>query len=337
MAGELILILQDFFATGADGTVAAAEPRLPALETLLATARHRQLGQDWRTELAARFGHRLPLEASPARVVASACLRGACPDGCWLVTPVHYFAGLDSVHLHPAGLLELTPEMQQVLARDFNRVFADATWRLSVAGGRELLLTGASPAAGGHDPARSLGARLESGPAYGTGAADMRRLSVEVEMWLHAHVLNRQREARGELPVSGLWAWGAEPMAGLPRNRAAAPGAKQPVLRGTDTFAQALWRLRGGEAAALTGGFGSGGISTAHSDQVVLYPTVARGQGDSALRDFERAWLAPALAALRSGELAAIELLAGAHSFRLRRLGLARFWRPRAHWREALA
>lgn len=339
MAAELILILQDFFVSGDGGVLTGAEPRLPALETLLATARHRRLQRDWRAELAARFGQGLPADTSPARVVANVCLPPeARPAGCWLITPVHYFAGLDSVHLHPAGLLDLASELQSALADDFNRVFADGSWRLSVAGGRELLLTGPAVAAGGDDPARSLGARVERQQAYGAGAAELLRLSVEIEMWLHGHALNRQREAEGALPVTGLWAWGSEPLtafSGADPAKACAPG--QVVLRGTDTFAGALWRLRHGATAALPADFASCWTSSVReTGQVVLYPTAGRENAGAALRSIELHWLTPALAALRSGELTAIELLAGGHAFRLRRLGLARFWRPRARWQEAL-
>ena len=319
--------------------VPATEPRLSALETLLATAQHRRLDQDWRAELAARFGQGLAAAASPARVVARACLPSSVsPAGCWLATPVHYFAGLDSVHLHPAGLLDLAPEPQRALADDFNRTFGD-DWHLSVAGGRELLLTGPAVAADGDDPARWLGARLERQQAQGVDCARLRRLSVEIEMWLHGHALNCRREAEHTLPVSGLWAWGSAPLAagsgaGGTETRSPAPV----VLYGSDTFAAALWRLCDGVAAALPTDFAScRGWPAAERAQVVLYPTAGRENAGGALRDFERSWLAPALVALRSGKLASIELLAGGHAFRLRRLGLARFWRPRARWQEALA
>lgn len=335
MAAELILVLKDFFISAEDG-LPAAEPRLAALETLLATAHHRRLEQDWRAELAARFGRGLPEAASPARVVASALRSSADRAGCWLVTPVHYFAGLDSVHLHPAGLLELAPELQLELVGDFNREFGN-DWHLSVAGGRELLLTGPAVAAGGDDPARWLGARLERQQGQGADGAELRRLSVEIEMWLHGHALNRRRELERALPVSGLWTWGAGPLAAAGAGASAVRAPAETLLYGSDTFASALWQLGNGVAAELPADFAScRGSPSQERCQVILYPTAGDDNAGGALLDFERGWLAPALAALRSGKLSSIELLAGGRAFRLRRLGLARFWRPRARWQEAL-
>ena len=81
----------------------------------------------------------------------------------WLATPVHCFAGLDSVQLHPAGLLELPASEQSALAAEFTRVFADTPWRLHATGQRELLLSGAPLAASAADPAASIGADLRDG------------------------------------------------------------------------------------------------------------------------------------------------------------------------------
>ncbi len=145
----------------------------------------------------------------------------------WLATPVHCFAGLDSVQLHPAGLLELPPQTQAALAAEFSAVFADTPWRLHATGKRELLLSGVTLAASAEDPAVSIGADLRQGLPRGADAATLRRLGVEIEMWLHEHRINRERQARGELPVSGLWLWGATSPK-LHANRASAASRDRP-------------------------------------------------------------------------------------------------------------
>jgi len=48
MASELIMVLCDFFPRGDAADPDSALPRLPALETLLATARSDPLPQGWR-------------------------------------------------------------------------------------------------------------------------------------------------------------------------------------------------------------------------------------------------------------------------------------------------
>jgi hypothetical protein len=341
MAGKLILILRDFFATEggpADAMPDGVRPRLPALETLLATARSRALECGWREDLAAGFAAASVAGESPASIAAKAWLEpfSAAPARFWLATPVHYFAGLDSVQLHPSGLLDLPLETQAALASDFNAVFADSPWRLYASGRRELLLAGPALEAGGEDPARFLGCKLETEQARDAGGIELRRLAVEIEMWLHEHALNLQRQARGELPVSGLWFWGSQPLTRVARRARLEAACVDARLYGEDTFAEALWRLLAGTRLPLPARLAVA-LEAAVELHVVLYPTAgARGAGD-ALEHLEQDWLSPALAALRAGSLTAVELLAGSHAYRLRRLDLARFWRARAPWREALA
>jgi len=110
MASELILVLRDFSAIGNAPARDALLPRLPALETLLGRAVRAPLPQGWRDHLRTRFAAAAQLESAPAGVVATDL--DLTPAGIgtqyWLATPVHCFAGLDSVQLHPAGLLELS-------------------------------------------------------------------------------------------------------------------------------------------------------------------------------------------------------------------------------------
>jgi hypothetical protein len=332
MAAELTLVLRDFCPDAVAAVPAAGRPRLPALETLLANARRSEQPGGWRAALALRFGAALA-GLSPAALVARAAGEIAVPaaatgTAAWLATPVHYFAGLDSVHLHPAGLLELSPQDQAALVTEFDAVFGGASWQLHATGTRELLLLGPLLEADGGDPAEFLGSKLTREQPGGAQPGQLRRLGVEIEMWLYEHSLNRRRQAAGELPVSGLWLWGSRPLASG-RDQRHASGGAVPLLQGRDTFAEALWRLLGAAAAELPEKFAT---SPTPAARVVLYPA-----GAADFERFESDWLAPALQALRSRALSGIELLAGRHVFRLRRLALARFWRTCAPWHEALA
>jgi hypothetical protein len=341
MASELILVLRDFSATGSAPARDASLPRLAALETLLARAQRVPLQQGWRDHLHARFAAATERSLALAAVAArglDVTAAGVDPQY-WLATAVHCFAGLDSVQLHPAGLLELPAQTQSGLADEFNLVFADTAWRLHPTGKRELLLSGAPLAASAADPAASIGADLRDGLPRGPGAATLRRLGVEIEMLLYEHRINRERQVRGELPVSGLWLWGSTSPATLPA------GAQRPATRlppseslfGADAYLEALWRLRGSPIAPLPEGFERIAGST-DGLSVVLYPTVdARGGQLPAFEQLEQRWLAPALQALRARRLSTLSLLAGSFAYRLGRWQLARFWRPSSPWWQALA
>jgi hypothetical protein len=339
MASELILVLRDFSATGNAPARDAPLPRLPALETLIAKAHRAPLLQGWRDHLRTRFAAAPQLQLAPAAVVAYGLdVPAGIGTQYWLATPVHCFAGLDSVQLHPAGLLNLTAQTQSELAAEFSLVFADTPWRLHATGKRELLLSGAALAASAADPAVSIGADLRDGLPRGPEAATLRRLGVEIEMWLYEHRINRERQARGELPVSGLWLWGASSpaaaAASAPRPARSLPRSER--LFGEDAYAEALWRLRGSLIASLPDGFERIAASSEVVD-VVLYPTLAAQTPLQAFELLEQRWLAPALQALRARRLSRVSLLAGSLAYRLSRWNLARFWRAPRPWWEALA
>ncbi|HEX4051720.1 MAG TPA: hypothetical protein VHY19_12645 [Steroidobacteraceae bacterium] len=346
---ELVVILPDFFSISSDAHSAAALsavalPRLPHLEGLLARATHAALpGGDWRGWLRE---HVAGPALSPAATVAAAWGLPADPaHGYWLATPVHLFAGLDSVRLHPQGLLRLSGAEQQRLVSEFARVFADSPWRLLARDRRELLLAGPALSAGGADPAPLLGADPSAGMPRGTDAATLRRLASEIELWLHEHPLNLERQRDAQLPVTALWLWGnapADPQASASDAAARAPHEPHgalPALAGEDTYAQALWQLGGAPlgaqpqpAAALTPetvlGAPRGGVLL---QRVCEPPGVAAN-----LDDLERRWWAPVRAALRARRLSALYLVTGTHVHALSWWSLARLWRVRRPWWELL-
>jgi hypothetical protein len=344
---ELVFVLTDFFpavAAGGRGSDAAAGlPRLPLLELILARSRIRPLASDWRGWLAAGGGAARAL--TPAATVAAAWNVLAPIAQCsgsgqlWLATPVHYFAGLDTVHLHPAGLLRLDSEQQHRLVADFARVFAGSPWMLRALGQRELLLSGPAIAASGADPARFLGNDPSPGLPRGEGAATLWGLGAEMEMWLYEHPLNLERLGRGELPVTTLWLWGAEASAAtapaaLPA--AALAPATRARLFGHDTYAEALWRLHGGAAEALPAAFDAALID-ARVDSVLLYPLSRQDGLSAALMQLEQRWLPAALRALRQRQVSVLRLVIGGQVYSLGWLQRLRLWRARPPWWETLA
>ncbi|MGA2563531.1 MAG: hypothetical protein ABSF96_08230 [Steroidobacteraceae bacterium] len=336
MASELILILSDFFSDTLSATADHAAPRLAGLETLLAKSRRGTLPRGWRGWLADRIATPEIAALAPAALVARVWLS---PGGAkhWLATPVHYFAGLDSVQLHPEGLLQLSAQEQAALVADFEVVFADTPWRLHANGARELLLSGPPLDADGAEPAQFAGLDPSGGLPRGAELATLRRLGVEIEMWLHEHRVNQERRARGELPVSALWFWGASAQLHASSAGPALSGAGGPLrLYGRDTYAQALWRLCALESASLPADLGSA-LEAEASAHLLIIPTLDAHGPVGALQRLEAHWLAPALRGLRARRLSGIQLLAGTRFYELRRLHLARFWRALAPWTEQMA
>jgi hypothetical protein len=334
---ELVFILPDFSAPDAE-YANTLRPSLPMLEALLSRSHRSELGSDWRGWLAASAA---PGELSQFSLasIAGAAFRGPVitqPEstGYWLATPVHFFAGLDSIHLHPTGLLTLNPEEQQMLVADFARVFCDSPWRLELLGQRELLLSGPQIETHTSDPSLFLGSDPSAGMPSGAGAAALRRLGSEIEMWLHEHRVNQARQTRAEMPVSALWLWGAQP----PPLPAAFATLAEPQLFGSDIYAQALWRLQGRQTRPLSGALDAIERVPIHfaSDTVVLYACCSENGMMDGLMRFEQQWLPGVLRALRRRQLSRVHLIAGAHIFSCSTIKLARFWRRRTAWWEIL-
>jgi hypothetical protein len=331
---DLALILTNFPAAAVTGD---SSPRLPALELLLARADVEPLSHGWRAWLAQRFGW--PAQPPSAALVAEAFARHTASAHYWFATPLNLFAGLDSVHLHPAGLLELSAAEQQRLAEDFARVFAGSPWTLAPIGQRELLLTGPNLAATAAEPEALLVRAPDACMARGADAPALRRLGSEIELWLHEHPLNLERARRGALPITALWLWGGDTAAA-----AAASHAPAPQVYGADSYAAALCRLRGGALLPLPERVDEVLASVMHPhgpnrSAVVLLtlntPALLERGLAAALAEFERLWLVLALQAVRARKLS-LHCLLGARAYRLTWRHCIRVWRTRAPWWEGL-
>ncbi len=197
-------------------------PRLPALEWLLARGRREALAPSgWRQALLESAGFQcdgpLPLAATIAD-----------RPGHWaLATPVCLLAGLETVHLHPAGLLRLDADEQHDLAESFGEGFGADGYRLEFRDGQGLLELPRAIQVDTHDPADVLGREASALLPQGTDAAWLRRLLTEMQMWLHDHAVNRRRESRGAPPCNALWIWGAATGRLLPPPRASLPAARE--------------------------------------------------------------------------------------------------------------
>jgi hypothetical protein len=336
---ELVVILSDFCALDTTDVVPGDWPRLPLLESLLARAGASHDLVDWRGWLAARTAPArlsgLSLAAIAATAFRDPAFRAAERTGYWLATPVHFFASLDSIRIHPQGLLQLSAQEQDALTRDFAKVFADSPWGIAPLGRRELLLSGPQIDANGSDPCCFIGADPHAGLARGKDAGMLRRLASEIEMWLYEHPINRAREACGKLPVSGLWLWGSQP----PSVPAISSTLAHADLFGSDIYAEALWRSQRqgtlSESAALAA------IEAVpmrlQSDSVWLYECCSESGRAVGLTQLEQRVLPNLLRALRQRRLQLLRLIAGRHIYTLSPWHLLRFWRATAAWWEALA
>jgi hypothetical protein len=134
----------------------------------------------------------------------------------------------------------------------------------------------------------------------------------EIEMWLHGHALNRARGTGQRVPLTGLWLWGGgRALAELP--------ALDGWTAGTDPLFGA-WPARTSFPAERSSGV------------VVL----ADAPGGDAWQATQSAWVAPALAALRTGHVRQVDVSIGEQRFILRAAWSWRIWRRIRPWWEYL-
>jgi hypothetical protein len=316
-------------------------PRLAGLEQWLARGRHARLDAGWQQWLLDEFlaGYHAQLSWAEVAAAATGPAAGQAAGHAWLATPVHLVAGIDTVRLHPGGLLHLDRVEQQALVSDFATVFHDAGWRLQATSHRELLLwSDAVLHARSTDPARWLGTDPAAGLVAGQDARPLRRLGAELEMWLHEHPVNRARSDRGLLPVSGLWIWGGPE---LPAPAPRPPAPRVPLrVHGADLFLEGLCQLTGASSLALERPWPVARSATSAAgdgDAIVHHPLGAAPDSHS-LQALERELITPLLQQLRRGDWDSLTLLAGLQAVTLRRAGW-RAWRALVRsrpWWESL-
>jgi hypothetical protein len=145
----------------------------------------------------------------------------------------------------------------------------------------------------------------------------LRSLSSEIEMWLFDHAVNRRRREAQRPDINALWLWGE-----------GAADAELPTLSGWTGGDDPLF----GSFAPTSCYPGSRYPGFATSGVV----TVADWPGSPLWHDVEERWLAPAVADLRAGRLASIELSVRRRCMQLNARALRRFWRRTRPWWEIL-
>jgi len=269
----------------------------------------------------------LRLDAAVAPLVARGAGLDPGPDAWLCADPVALVAGLDDVRL-VGRVDDLRAGEAETLRARLDRHFADDglafhaprpdRWLVRVRG-RPLPSTRAL--------ARAMQAPLRALLPAGDDGATWRRWLNEIQMLLHGDPVNASREARGAVPVSGLWPWGggyATPVATAPAAVACA-GRSGDLVRG-------IVHAADGRVDPLPARMPSSGMSQP------FVAVAGRVDDARALEAFVANWLAPALERLSRGGSDALALVAdgGAAAATWRLASPSRLARWRARWSRAV-
>lgn len=318
----------------------------PALSLILGRGQRHAGDTDWLCEA---FGTAPPLPAAALRRLgASAATRAASPpesaglevggpivgaggtaSDAWLcLDPVHWQVAREGIHLADPADLRLEDDEAAALIAAVQPLFTPwgeitasqaCHWELRLA--RSLLLeTRPLPAC--------IGSPVDPALPGGLDGAEWRRLLTEVQTVLHAHPVNRQREALGRPVVNSLWPWGFGSLPDKPRTDFTVGWSDDPVTAGLCAHTGIPCLRPPARFQCATGNVLCQLDWLAHA----AYTLNALGWR-LALLKLEQEWVAPALAAMKRGECQALRLVgtgilgdARAVVFSLVRGNLWRFW-----------
>lgn len=301
---------------------------LPALSILLGRGRLTRLdesgGQD---ALAQALGLAHPLPCAALRALAEG---ESATTGDWLaLDPVHLRIEQTRVQLDDPQNLALDEAEAQQFAVSLEPTFRELgqlirptplTWNLR-------LNSPATLPAPLIPLTQAIGRTVLPMPATPANRRWQAALT-EAQMVLHAHPVNRAREASGRPVVNTLWPWGGGSLSAAPASRGHPYRhllADDPVARGAG-----IWLNLTTRPLAAAAPFAPATL--------IFYDRLARpaqlGQATpwrEALRALENEWLSPLLADLRSGRLATLRLLLPGepegYQLDIRRHDLLRIWR----------
>lgn len=357
---ELVLALSDFYVSQeTSDRELPAGVTLPGLQLISRFGTRNPVPGGWRPWLSQWL---IGSDAGAVGSVVAAMVPVApirAPALAWIATPMHLIAGMTSVHVDRRSILRLDPEEQAMLAADFQRVFHDSGFHLQPLEAGDFLMLGPQMSrAETKEPARAMGASMSE--HAGSNPA-LRKLVVELEMWLHDHPINDTRRRRGELPVTGLWLWGGGLAAtarhadrdggdSLPSPTAdaegrtagarvstrAGTGASGPlsdIAFGRDSYLQGLWALRGAKVEPLPQHLADVFSYSRAQRAVVVIEIGLMLQANPGWTFFEavaaidRRFIAPAVDALNHGQFGRLVVLANDYELTLRAADRFKFWR----------
>ena len=300
---------------------------------------------DTDTLLATRFGLPSPLPAAALRRQTLGLGNASQADGRWLcLDPVHLgFADRYLIPGDPAELA-LSADEAAALARDLAPLLAELgtlavdapqAWHLHLAPGTSVPAALPLPEA--------VGVRADA--ALGTLDSAWRRVLNDIQMTLHAHPCNRQREAEGRPAVNSLWPWGGGTLPTRPRTatNAAPDGVPVRVLT-SDPVRQGLGIFLGAGGDALPDGFPAAiACENTAATTLILLETLAvpartadAVRWQQALLDLDARWLQPAARQFAAGNIRHLVVdFPGRPQGRRLALGAGERWKGRlAFWRH---
>jgi hypothetical protein len=167
----------------------------------------------------------------------------------WIASadPVYLEARRDHLYLHALRSVDVPPTQLRALIDHLQTTLADGRKYGFTRLGSYGYLSSRSPIATAASPAYVVDQKKpDDYLPSGDDTAIHRNLLSEIEMALHEHEVNLEREADGQLPVNSLWLWGG----GIAPDQTTRP---QPPLFADDALLTGYWNSGTGVAEPWPG------------------------------------------------------------------------------------
>lgn len=263
----------------------------------------------------------------------------------WLrADPVHLRADQGGLVLSEIGDWPLSPEEAAALVETLDRQFAadgiafiapcPQRWYVRLDTDPQIVTVALEEVAG-----RSIDAHLPAG----SGALAWHRILNEIQMLLHDHPVNREREARGLPQVNSVWLWGGGRSPRVYGRHFTAVWSAEPLARALAAKAVAFAAPPPPDAQGWLGMLETHAEAGGHHLLVLTEPSAAARRGDAsawreAIAGLDRRWFSPLFAALRSGIVERLNLVVphreGCARFELARADLMKVWRRIHPWQS---
>jgi hypothetical protein len=241
--------------------------------------------------------------------------------------PVHLSVGRDSLALDGAALEVSRPEAE-ALAGTLNRHFGKTLVFHPLRPERWYIRLPGTPELDTRPPSAARGTAIGNKLPAGADAMRFRTLMNEVQMLLHEHPVNAEREARGAPAINSVWFWGGGVLAAPATRPFSITLSDDPLARGLALAAGIPARQRPENAQAMLSALAAQGTALAVLDS----PRNA---------NLERDWFGPLLTALEERRIGMLSLYLGEEDSLLEietvRSDLRYFWRTRKPLQSYLA
>lgn len=147
----------------------------------------------------------------PAAAITRQFLAGDAGDDIWLsADPAWVQPDMNGVRLLACGQMQLDMDAAQALAEPLRPIFDEAGMQLEISTPDRwhLRLPPDTPLPDFAAPEQALGEDLAQHLPQGAQGRRWRVLLNDIQVLLHQHPLNAQRQASGWAPINSLWLWG---------------------------------------------------------------------------------------------------------------------------------